>query len=37
MKGLVEEITANSANRCPNGAVAEKESSRRLMFQDQEK
>jgi hypothetical protein len=23
MKGLVEEITANSANRCPNGAVAE--------------
>ena len=37
MKALVEEITANSANRCPNGAVAEKESSRRPMFQEQEK
>jgi hypothetical protein len=37
MKGLVEEITANSANRRPNGAVAEKESSRRPKFQEQEK
>ena len=37
MKGLVEEITANSANRCPNGAVAEKESSSRPMSQEQEK
>jgi len=37
MKGLVEEITANSANRCPSGAVAEKESSRRPKFQEQEK
>lgn len=28
---------SKSANRCPNGAVPEKESSRRPMFQEQEK
>jgi len=37
MKGLVEEIAANQPIDAPNEPVAEKESSRRPMSQEQEK